>query len=414
MSETADFRRANCRLCGADKLKAVLKLSATPSGDAYVSKKSLNDAQQSYPLDLVLCPDCGHSQLSIAINPEILYSHYIYTTSISLGLADHFSDYVREMVSRLNIAKSSLIIDIGSNDGTLLKFFKKEGMKTLGVEPAKHLARKATESGIETLPNFFSSSLAAKIKKNYGCATVVTANNVFANIDDLRDVIQGIRNLLSPEGVFIFETSYLLDVIQKGLIETFFHEHISYFSVKPLQAFFRNNGMELIDAQRISSKGGSVRCTVKLSEGKRKVSKTVSELISLEESAGIHYPEAFMNFSNKMSLLREKLHVLLDDIKSKRQNLAGYGASVGVTTLLYHFDLVKWMEFLADDNPARQGLFSPGYHIPVLSPQAIYDKKIKYVLILAWGYAEPIINKHQDFLRRGGHFIVPLPELKII
>jgi predicted TPR repeat methyltransferase len=205
------------------------------------------------------------------INPEILYGNYLYQTSISLGLVEHFRTYAEEVVRQVAPVPNALVLDIGSNDGSLLKAFKDHGLRVLGVDPAREIARKATESGVETIADFFTAKLAREIRKKHGPAAIITANNVFANIDHLADVAAGIRELLAQDGVFVFETSYLLDVLQKSLLETFFHEHLCYFSVRPLEAFFRRNGMELFDVKRVATKGGSIRGFAQLGGGPRKV-----------------------------------------------------------------------------------------------------------------------------------------------
>lgn len=400
-------------MCGSRDLELVLQLVPTPSGDAYVSVDKLAQTQEIYPLDLFLCHGCGLSQLPDVIDPEILYREYIYQTSISLGLANHFDSYAEQVLRRINPPKGGLVVDFGSNDGTLLKCYQNRGMRVLGVEPALAIARTAVDSGVPTLPAFFTAELARKIKSEHGAASIVTANNVFANIDNLIDMAAGIRDLLAPDGVFVLETSYLVDVIEKVLLETFFHEHLSYCSVKPLDAFFRRNGMELIDVQCVPTKGGSLRCTVQRAGGPRATSPSVAEFMTLESSLGIHSAEPFKAFATRIEAVKKQLLRLLHDLQARQKTIAGYGASVGVTTLIYQFDLGGVMSFLVDDNPSRQSLFSPGTHLPVLPSEVLYRRKPGYVLILAWGYSEPIITKHQAFLQQGGRFIIPLPKIEL-
>ena len=409
-----NFRRDTCRLCGGHNLELVLQLAPTPAGDVYVSVEHLDQTQETYPLDLFLCHGCGHSQLLDAVNPEVLYGDYIYMTSISLGLTEHFRRYADEVLCSVNPSQGALVVDIGSNDGTLLKFFQERDMRVLGVDPARDIARKVTESGIETLPTFFTAELARKIKNERGPAIIVTANNTFANVDDLADMTEGIRDLLPPDGVFVFETGYLVDLIQKNLFDNIYHEHLSYFSVKPLEAFFRRHGMELINTERNPSKGGSLRGTVQLAGGPRTVSPSVAKLMAFEASLATDRAETFKAFAAKIDIVKNQLISLLCNLKTQGKTIAGYGASVGVTTLIYHFDIGNLLNFLVDDNPRKQNLFSPGFHIPVLSSQIIYERKPDYVLILAWRYAKPITKKHQKYLEQGGHFIVPWPKIEVI
>lgn len=407
-------RRETCRLCGERKLELVLPVVATPPGDHYVSADQINEKQACYPHDIVLCPRCGHAQLAYTVNPDILYGHYVYVSSISLGLVEHFRGYADDVLGRIKPAAGSLVVDVGSNDGSLLRAFKERGMRVLGVDPAGEIASKATESGIETWTGYFTKELAGKIRSERGAAAIVTANNVTANVDNFAEFVEGIRDLLTPDGVFVFETSYLLDVIEKVLIETVFHEHLSYFAVKPLDAFFHRLGMQLIDVQRVPTKGGSIRGSVQLVGGSRTVSPSVADLIEAETRAGLYRPEEFYAFGARLDAVKTELQRFLRDLEGQGKTIAGYGASVGVTTLLYQFHLSELLSFIADDNPRKQNTFSPGHHIPVLAPTALYERKPDYVLILAWAYSEPIMKKHQAFAAQGGHFVVPLPTVKVI
>ncbi len=408
------FRRSDCRLCGSTDRELVLPLVPTPVGEGYATADRLSDVQPCYPMDLFMCRACGHAEFPDVINPEILYRNYLYQTSVSLGLVEHFRGYADEVVRLVKPAAGSLVIDIGSNDGSLLKFFKGHALRVLGVDPAQEIARGATEAGVETLPDFFTLDLARKIRRERGPATLITANNVFANIDGLVDVAAGIRELLAPDGVFVFETSYLLDVLQKTLLETFFHEHLCYYSVRPLGAFFRRHGMELFDVKRVPTKGGSIRGFVQLRSGPRKASPSVAEQMGLEQEFGLDRPAPYRAFAAKIADIRNDLATRSEAIKAKDQIIAGYGASVGVTTLIYQFDLGMRLEFLVDDNPVRHNRFSPGHHIPVLPSQAIYDRKADYILVLAWAYFGPIRKRHQRYLSEGGRFIIPLPKVTVI
>ena len=408
------FKRDTCRMCGENDLELVMPIKPTPLADAYVTSDRVEDVQQLYPLDLYFCRSCCLVQLLGVVSPEVIYPDYIYETAGSLGLVEHFQKYADGVVNRLNAEKGSLVIDIGCNDGTLLKSFKNKGMRVLGVEPARDVSQKATEAGIDILTSFFTSELAAKIRDEYGPATIVTANNVFANIDDLTDIIKGIRGILAPDGVFIFETGYLADMIQGCVFDNIYHEHLCYFSVKPLEAFFKRNGMELIFIERVPTKGGSIRGIVQLDKGKRPVDSSVKDLIALENSLGFERTEVFNVFADRINSMKDQLLKLLNGLEAKGKTVAGYGASNSVTTMIYHFDLAEFISFLVDDNPIKQGRFSPGYHIPILSSEVIYEKKPDYLIILPWRFSKPIIKKHGKYLKHGGHFIVPIPEVEII
>jgi SAM-dependent methyltransferase len=353
-------------------------------------------------------------QLLDVVQPEAVYRDYLYETTSSLGLVEHFSTYAEKVLSRTHLAKDSLVVDIGSNDGTLLRAFKDRGMRVLGVDPAREIARKATASGIETLPEFFDSRLAREIKRIHGPASLITCNNLFANVDDVMSLTEGIRDLLAPDGTFIFESFYLADFISNMVFDFAYHEHLSYYSVRPLQRFFARCNMQLVDVERIPTKGGSLRYFVQQAGAAREVSPIVEQLGQTEESLGLGRPEAFAKFAREINSAKESLLQYLKQLKAEKKTVCGYGASATTTTLIYHFELCGLLDFIVDDFSAKQNLFSPGCHIPVLPPTALYEREPDYVLILAWRYVEPIAQKHESFIAGGGHFIVPLPHLRII
>jgi hypothetical protein len=408
------YRRMTCRLCGRKNLIKVLHLEKSPLPDQYVPRKRIGKHQPLFPLDLVLCKDCGHAQLSEVVYPEVIYQEYIYETVSSLGLVRHFTQYAKDTVSKLKPKKDSLVVDIGSNDGTLLKAFKDKKMRVLGVDPAAEIAKEATISGIETIPEFFTSKLVKRILKKYGPATIITANNLYANIDDLDELTNSVKSLLSPDGVFIVESFYLLDLIQNMVFDFIYHEHLSCFTVKPLQAFFRKHGMELIDVLPISTKGGSLRYIVQSEDGPRKVSPSVNKMLKRESEFGVHKPAVYKLFEKRINRAKEGLSALLSDLKHKGKIIAGYGASATSTTMIYHFKLQKILSFLIDDYKRKQNTFSPGCHIPVYSSPEILKRKPDYIVILAWRYFEPIVRNNKKYLESGGKFIVPLPKLKVI
>ena len=348
------------------------------------------------------------------VDPESLFRDYLYVSSTSPVFVEHFRNYADEVLARLNLQKDSLVVEIGSNDGTLLRFFQERGMKVLGVDPARDIAQKATAEGVKTIPAFFSSQLAGEVKKEYGFAQLIVANNVFAHMDNLVETTQGIRELLSGDGVFVFEVSYLVDVVEKVLFDTIYHEHLCYHSVKPLKLYFERQGMELIDTKRVPSHGGSLRAMAQLAGGARTASPSVAQMISLEEELALQQPETIRSFARRIEQVKTRLNTLLLDLKSQDKSLAAYGAPAKATTLLYQFDLGDVLDFIVDDSPLKQNLFSPGHHLPVLPAQAIYDRRPDYLLILAWNFSEPIMEKHHAFLEQGGHFIIPLPEVRMV
>lgn len=408
-------RRDRCRLCDSKHLELALPIAASPIADAYVPAERLNEQQDTYPLDLYLCTDCGHVQNIDVVNPEILFRDYIYVTSSSMGLVEHYRRYADEVVSQFGVKPGVLALEIGSNDGSLLNFFKAKGLKVLGVDPARRIAEEATARGVPTLPEFFGSTLAEKLRKEHGPATLIAANNVFAHADNLADIVRGIHTMLADDGVFVFEVSYLPDIVDRFLFDTVYHEHVSYHSIIPLAKFFEKLGMQLFDVQRIGSKGGSIRgFAQRAPEGRQPVSSRVTELVAEEKRRGFHQPAIYREYGAAIAARKAAVTQVVDEARAQGKTVAGYGASTTVTTLMWHFDLAQKLEFLVDDNPLKHGLYAPKCHLPVLPSDELYTRRPDYVLILAWNFAEPIMKRHHRYIAEGGTFVIPLPELKIV
>lgn len=378
-------------------------------------RSELNVAQQAFPLDVFFCATCGHVQLLDVVDPSVLFENYVYVSGTSPVFVKHFEDYAADLIGRFTPAAGALVVDVGSNDGTLLGFFKRAGMKILGVDPARVIAEDATRRGVETWVGFFSPDLAARIRAERGPAAIVTANNVFAHIDDLGGVLAGVRSLLAPDGVFAFEVSYLGDVVEKTLFDTIYHEHLSYHSVKPLVRFFAANGMELIEALRVSSHGGSLRGIAQLKGAPRKVGASVAEMLAYETSAGLDRADTFVRFGHDIESIKSELSRLLRGLKAEGKSVAGFGAPAKATTLMYHFGIgPDIVDFVVDDSPLKQGLFTPGLHIPVVPASELAARRPDYLIVLAWNFASAIIAKNAAFRENGGRFIVPLPRVEVI
>lgn len=413
MTNSLHHRRADCRLCGSRELTNILPLPSTPAGDHFVPRDKLAQAQPDFPMDVYLCRSCGLAQLLDVVSPSFLYGEYLYRTSISLGLAEHFRRYANAVVDFLQPGKDALTVDIGSNDGTLLKFFRERGCKVLGVDPASSLAEEATQAGIPTMARFFDAETAQEILATHGPAKLITANNVFANIDDIDTFIAGIDQLMAPDGAFVFETGYWPDLVQNRVVDNIYHEHLSYFSVTPLDAFFRRHGMLLVDIHHSDSKGGSIRGIVRRIATGEIPTETVKTFLAAEEAFGLREPDTYRFLPRLMEDIRKSFSSLSQECKANGKTLAGYGASVGVTTLLYALGLGKDVQFLVDDNPIKHGLHSPGHHIPVLPSSVLYERKPDYVILFPWRYANNIMGKHAAFTDQGGKFVLPLPAFEV-
>jgi hypothetical protein len=419
-------KRTTCRLCDSTQLRNALHYPPQPLADNYQRDPAQwqvdHGMWQIYPLDLYLCGNCGCAQLLDVVSADEIYPQYTYETGSSPALVEHFRQYAIEVYNRINPRFGSLVVDIGSNDGTLLENFKSLDFTELvvGVDPAP-----IKPLGILTYPKFFDTEVASVIQQRHGPASIITANNVYANIDDLRTFTENVRNLLALDGVFVFETFYLADFIDNMVFDFIYHEHLTAFSLAPLIGFFQRLGMEVFDVQRVATKGGSIRVYVQHEGGKRPVSVDVPALVEWEYLRGLGKIETFQKFhhriENVIAVLCKRLWAIDGNHLFNHDSdctIAGYGASPTSTTLIYSSGIGKYLDYLIDDCVAKQGTFSPGLHLPVYNPETLVAKPHDnlwhppdYCLILAWRYAEQIMARNTQY---HGTWIVPLPELRVI
>ncbi|MGH6779306.1 MAG: methyltransferase domain-containing protein [Bradyrhizobium sp.] len=405
----------DCRLCGSTSLELVLPIRPSPIGDAFVSAERKNEPQHLYPLDCYLCLTCGHLQNLDVVDPDVLFRDYTYRTSASLGLVEHFKRYAHSVVEGLRIPWGNLVVEMGSNDGSLLKAFKNEGMRVQGIDPARDIAAAATADGVPTIADFFTSQIAARINAEQGSAALFCANNVFAHIDNMADVVKGIRLLLADDGAFVFEVSYIVDMIDNMVFDTIYHEHVSHHALIPLESFLNRHDMTLFHVERTSTKGGSIRAfTQPKSTGKRPRSEEYLKLVAEEERRGITSPKIYRDWFEAIDRRKRAVLAYLERAHSEGKVIAAYGASTTTTTLLYHFELENRITFIVDDNPLKQGSFSPGAHIPVLPSSALLTEEPDVAVILAWIYAEPILKRNEAYVAAGGRFLIPLAEPRIV
>ncbi|MGH6716275.1 MAG: methyltransferase domain-containing protein [Bradyrhizobium sp.] len=393
----------------------MLPIRPSPIGDAFVSAERKNEPQYLYPLDCYLCLVCGHLQNLDVVDPDVLFRDYTYRTSASLGLVEHFKRYAHSVVEGLRIPWGNLVVEMGSNDGSLLKAFKNEGMRVQGIDPARDIAAAATADGVPTIADFFTSQIAARINAEQGSAALFCANNVFAHIDNMADVVKGIRLLLADDGAFVFEVSYIVDMIDNMVFDTIYHEHVSHHALIPLESFLNRHDMTLFHVERTSTKGGSIRAfTQPKSTGKRPRSEEYLKLVAEEERRGITSPKIYRDWFEAIDRRKRAVLAYLERAHSEGKVIAAYGASTTTTTLLYHFELENRITFIVDDNPLKQGSFSPGAHIPVLPSSALLTEEPDVAVILAWIYAEPILKRNEAYVAAGGRFLIPLAEPRIV
>ena len=412
MNDTV-YKIDKCRLCG-ENVHTVVQLEKTPVGDRFVKNRETALKSELHNVNLALCDHCKQIQLSEVVEPACVYDEeYLYVTSVSCGLSEHFRASAREIVERFGLKNSDLVVEIGSNEGIMLEAFKALGLNVLGIDPAKIASDRANARGVETICDFFGLELVHEIKSKKGTASIVIANNVIANIPDLHSVMAGIRELLGERGVFIFETSYAPRVIGAHLIDTIYHEHISYFSIAALKRFFSALDMEFFDAQILTTKGGSLRGYVG-QKGIYKTTQRFNELEKNEELSKFSSAENLARFSKNLKLIREKLIALCKENKSRGEKVVIYGASVGCVAMIYEFGISEYIDFIIDDNPAKVGKFMPHTGIEVKDSCILQSGEIPSVISFAWRFMEEIGRRHQKFLETGGEFLVlDLPNVAI-
>lgn len=399
--------RTTCRLCYGASLETVLTLAPTPPANELVHEG--DPEQELIPLYLAQCMTCGHVQLPVVVDPARLFSNYVYVSGTSPSFVEHFRQYAERCIETHHLKAGDLVVDVGSNDGTLLRCFKERGMRVLGVDPAKEIAKRATESGIETWPLFFSRKVAAEITKAHGPAHLVVANNVFAHADDLGEIALAAQDLLVPTGAFVFEVQYLVDLIEKTLFDMCYHEHLSYHSIGPLKRFFDHLWMSLVDVERVGTHGGSIRCTV-LPQEKRRPTKRFDDLLSDEKRFMGDHP--FWKLKRCIDVMMFSAEAFFIEAEKKKWKVAGFGAPAKFTTLAYQIGITRQqIAYVVDDSPWKQGLFTPGTRIPIVSAARLKEEPPDRVVVFAWNFAEQIAAKHPEL---AGKLVVPLPTYREI
>lgn len=390
----------------------VLSLGSTPLANAFLPTGRATDDEPSYPLEALRCERCGLVQLSVVVDPDVLFREYLYASSASAPLFNHFASLATDVAARF-APSGSLVVEFGSNDGVLLRALRDQGLRPLGVEPARNLASIANAAGLETWNEFFDPDVARRIVSERGQASAVLANNVFGHIDNLPETVRALDVLLAPDGVFVAEVPYLGDLIDHVEYDTIYHEHLSYFALHPLIELVRSCDLELFDVVRLPIHGGSIRIFVGR-RGKRPLTATLIELLESERTSGLLGPAASERFASRVVASREALREMLRRLRGDGKSIAAIGATAKGNTLLNYCGIgTETIAFVADTTPFKQGLLTPGMHIPVRPERAIIDDRPDFTVMLAWNYADAIVRKHADYLRAGGQFIHPIPMARI-
>jgi len=390
----------------------ILDLGRQPPSDAFLRKDDLEKPEAAYPLEFCLCRNCKLAQLNYVVDPEKLFRDYVYNTATNNALKANFKNLVDLLVDRFNLKKDDFAVDVGSNDGTLLSYYLPHGIKVLGIDPSSSTSL-ALAQNIPTIVDFFSRDLAKKVRAEHGQAETITATNVFAHVDKLDDFMSGIKELLAPRGVFVSESGYVLDLIEKLQWDSIYHEHLRYYSTKPLTVLFDKFGMEIFDIERIPSHGGSIRVYA-ARKGDYEVQPSVKDLLDLEERSGLYDEMTFVRFADRVRRNKEKIQKLVLEQKKSGKRIAGIGAPAKGNTLLNFCRLgPDAVDYLAEKSELKIGLFSPGMHIPVVDEARLFEDQPEYALLLSWNLADELIPKIRGKGYKG-RFIIPNPEVAII
>jgi SAM-dependent methyltransferase len=404
-----------CRSCAAGGLIPVLDLGRTPLANSLLTSEQLDAPEDHYPLEVVLCPACTLVQITETVPAEVLFRDYLYFSSFSDTMVRHAEQLVNRVLTEHPLAAESLAVEIASNDGYLLQFYKRAGVSVLGIEPARNVARVAVEErGIPTVTEFFGEKLARELKARGERADIVHANNVLAHVSNLNDFVIGLRDLLKDAGTAIIEVPYVKDLVDRCEFDTIYHEHLCYFSLTALDVLFRRHELQINAVERIPIHGGSLRIQVG-HRGASAPSGEVNELLEVERTSGVGDVEFYRKFGERVERLKKDLGRLLADAKSKGARIAAYGAAAKGSTLLNYFKIGReTIDFVADRSTYKQGRYLPGVHIPIVETDRLLKEMPDYVLLLTWNFAAEIFEQQAEYRRRGGRFIVPVPDVRVV
>jgi SAM-dependent methyltransferase len=415
-----------CRSCDQTGLVSILNLGRTPLANALLTAKQVDQAEEKFPLELFSCPNCTLVQITETVSPEKLFREYIYLSSFSDTMLRHAASVAGELIATRNLDAGSMVVEVASNDGYLLQYYKAAGIPVLGIEPAENIAHIAREKhGINTISEFFGAALARKLAAEGQRADVIHANNVLAHVASLNGFVGGLALLLKDSGIAVIEVPYVKEMIDNTEFDTIYHEHLCYFSLTALDHLFRRHGLSIDEVKRLPLHGGSLRIYAsKTPSGSTTAApdeivpdRSASSLDALlrEEAAWVSDPEFYRGFGERVERLRADLLALLHRLKSEGKRIAVYGASAKGSTFLNYFGIGReTLDFVVDRSIIKQGHYTPGTHLPIYAPIKLLEDKPDYVLLLTWNFADEILEQQSEYRQVGGRFIVPIPKLRIV
>lgn len=404
--------RDDCRYCGSTDLRSVLDLGAQPPSNSFVSPDD-TASERRYPLEMYVCGGCWLSQLRHVVPGEEIFNDYVYLSSSSKALVAHYGDLVRTLAESQALLPGDVVVDVGCNDGVLLAQYD-PALTRVGVEPSR-IAELARVAGLSVIQGFFGPEIADQIVRDYGRARVVTATNVFAHVDDIDRFTRALPGLLAEDGLVVLEVSYLPDLIDGGLFDTIYHEHLCYCSLTPMVPFLERCGLEVVDAFRIpfGASGPAIRVIAQLPRAGHR-QESVRTLLAYEDSWGIRSAERYTRFAERVYTVRAELRSMLIGLRQSGAKVAAFGAPAKGNTLLNFIGAdADLIEFVAENNPMKIGLLTPGSHIPVVSDEHLLERMPPYALLLSWNYVDFFVA-NSGYIKRGGRFLVPLPNPRIV